>query len=225
MTEEIKTHLRGLNESWKLSIDHIHYLEKMKNDFNIHPNVIYDIGACVLNWTSEAQKIWPNSKIYVFEATDALEFLYKEKNLEYEIAVFSDANDKDVIFYQSDISPAGNSYYKENSWATDIYYNKESEKRLKTKTIDLSIKEKRFKYADLIKIDVQGCEIDILKGMPEALKYCKHLIIELQHSQYNLGALLNTESIPIIESMGFELITPLFCNNSADGDYHFKKIS
>jgi len=45
----------------------------------------------------------------------------------------------------------------------------------------------------------------------------------LQKVEYNKGAILIDQSIPIIESMGFELVTPLFSDNHVDGDYHFKR--
>jgi len=222
--QQLQEHLRNMSETWPLPPSHVSYLNKLKNEFNIYPKVIYDIGACVLHWSKEAQKIWPESKIYAFEAMDSVEFLYKEKEMDYYIGVFSDENDKEITFYQSDISPGGNSYYKEKSWATDIYYNKKSERIVKTITIDTAVNNKNFQYPDLIKIDTQGCEIDILKGMTNILNHCEHLIVELQHDEYNEGAMLSKDSIPIIESMGFELVTPLFCNNGPDGDYHFKKI-
>ena len=75
-----------------------------------------------------------------------------------------------------------------------------------------------------LKIDVQGCEVDILRGSTDILQHVEHLIVELQHVEYNLGAQLAHESIPIIESLGFELITPKFSLSShADADYHFKR--
>lgn len=222
--EQLKEHLRKMGETWPLPQDHVSYLNKMKNDLNINPKIIYDVGSCVLHWSKEANKVWPNAKIYAFEAMDSVEFLYKEQDVDYYIGVFSDVDDKEVVFYQSNVSPGGNSYYKENSWAADVYYNKDSERLLKTIKMDTAVANKNFPYPDLIKIDVQGCEVDVLRGMTNILQHCEHLIVELQHSEYNLGALLNTESIPIIESMGFELVTSLFCNNGPDGDYHFKRI-
>jgi hypothetical protein len=76
-----------------------------------------------------------------------------------------------------------------------------------------------------LKIDVQGCEIDILRGATDILSHVKHLIVELQHVEYNIGAKLCHESIPIIESMGFKLVTPKFAISSpADSDYHFARI-
>lgn len=220
---EIENTLRNLSNMTPIPYSHILYLKKIKEEYKFEPSVIYDIGACVLHWTKESLKIWPNSKYYLFDGMDSVGFLYDEIGFEYHLGVLSDADNKELIFYQSNESPGGNSYYKEDSWATELHYGKNSERIVKTITVDTVVKEKKFKLPDLIKIDVQGCEVDILKGMTETLKTCKHLIVELQHSQYNVGAPLNVESISFIESLGFELVTSLFTNNGPDGDYHFIK--
>jgi FkbM family methyltransferase len=220
--ENVKNNLKNLSNMSPIPDSHILYLKKLKEEFNFEPEVIYDIGACVLHWTKESLKIWPNSTYYLFDGMDSVGFLYDEVGFEYHLGVLSDVDNKELIFYQSNESPGGNSYYKEYSWATDLYFGKDSERIVKTITVDTVVKDKKFKLPDLIKIDVQGCEVDILKGMTEALKTCKHLIIELQHSQYNIGAPLNVESIKFIESLGFELVS-FFTNNGPDGDYHFMK--
>ena len=221
--ENIQNTLKNLSNMSPIPESHILYLKKLKEEFNFDPEVIYDIGACVLHWTNESLKIWPNSTYYLFEGMDSVGFLYDEIGFEYHLGVLSDVDNKELIFYQSNVSPGGNSYYKEDSWATELHYGKDSERIVKTITVDTVVKEKKFKLPDLVKIDVQGCEVDILKGMTETLKTCKHLIVELQHSQYNVGAPLNVESISFIESLGFELVTGLFTNNGPDGDYHFMK--
>lgn len=221
--ENIQNTLKNLSDMSPIPESHILYLKKLKEEFNFEPEVIYDIGACVLHWTNESLKIWPNSTYYLFEGMDSVGVLYDEIGFEYHLGVLSDVDNKELIFYQSNESPGGNSYYKEDSWATELHYGKDSERIVKTITVDTVVKEKKFKLPDLVKIDVQGCEVDILKGMTETLKTCKHLIVELQHSQYNIGAPLNVESISFIESLGFELVTGLFTNNGPDGDYHFMK--
>ena len=217
--ENVKNNLKNLSNMSPIPDSHILYLKKLKEEFNFEPEVIYDIGACVLHWTKESLKIWPNSTYYLFDGMDSVGFLYDEVGFEYHLGVLSDVDNKELIFYQSNESPGGNSYYKEYSWATDLYFGKDSERIVKTITVDTVVKDKKFKLPDLIKIDVQGCEVDILT---ETLKTCKHLIIELQHSQYNIGAPLNVESIKFIESLGFELVS-FFTNNGPDGDYHFMK--
>lgn len=219
---QIQEHIECLYNKDDLPISHKNYLSYIKKNFNFEPKVIYDIGSCVLHWAKEAQNVWPNAKLYLFEAMDAVENLYKKFNYEYHLGVLSD-KEKNIIFYESIISPGGNSYYKENSWATDIHYGKNSEKLVKTQTVDNIVSNRNFLPPDLVKIDVQGCELDILRGMTNTLINCKHLIVELQHSQYNTGAPLAEKSIPVIESLGFKLVTSLFCNNGPDGDYHFIK--
>ena len=47
------------------------------------------------------------------------------------------------------------------------------------------------------------------------------MVVELQHTEYNKGALLANESIPLIEELGWNCIDPLFQNNGCDGDYGF----
>jgi hypothetical protein len=72
-------------------------------------------------------------------------------------------------------------------------------------------------------MDVQGAELDVLKGAEKALKHCKDLILELQIVEYNKGAPLKDEVINYVEQLGFKLISGLFCDNGPDGDYHFSK--
>lgn len=219
----IENQLRILSQTNLLNYLHYNYLLKIRDEFNFYPKVIYDIGSCVGHWANKAKEVWPSADIYLFEAMDSVEFLYKEWNFPYHIGLLSDIDNKELIFYQNDLFPGGNSYYKENSIHTEQYFGKDSEKLLLTSTLDTVVQKRNFPPPDLMKIDVQGSEIDILNGSRNTLLSCQHLIVELQHTQYNIGALLNTESIPIIESMDFKLITSLFCNNGCDGDYHFMK--
>ena len=200
-----------------LPINHIEYLLKLKN-MGFEPKVIYDIGSNVLHWTSIAKIIWPNAVIILFEAYPLLEILYGDYN--YHIGCLSDTDNKVVKFYHNECNPGGNSYYKENSeYFTDNKYIE-----MKTSTLDGVVKQKKFPLPDLVKIDVQGAEIDILHGGINTIGNAQRLILELQTVEYNKGAKLVNESLPIIESMGWKCEDPLFCNNGPDGDYGFVKI-
>lgn len=212
-----------------LPMDHVHYLRKMRDEMGINPKVCYDIGACVLHWTNRAKEIWPNSEFVLFEAMDTVEFLYKTLPFKYEIGVFSDVDDKELVFYQNSEHPGGNSYYRENEIfspnAPRLWTDEHGLKRL-SKTIDKVVRDNNFPLPNLVKIDVQGCEVDILKGMKNTIAHAKDLIVELQNVQYNKGAPLVTESIPFIESLGFTLVAPRFSNSNPaapDADYHFTR--
>jgi hypothetical protein len=72
----------------------------------------------------------------------------------------------------------------------------------------------------MIKMDVQGAELDVLKGAEETLKTAKHVILELQRVEYNKGAPLKDTVIEYMDSLGFDCLGE-FSVNGPDGDYHF----
>ena len=126
-------------------------------------------------------------------------------------------------FYQNDVHPGGNSYYKENEQInpdTVNYFNDSHVRKLKTVTLDAVARLKQFPAPDLIKMDVQGAELDVLKGASEVLVTAQHVILELQRVEYNKGAPLKDTVIEYMNSIGFDC-RGIFSNNGPDGDYHF----
>ena len=138
----------------------------------------------------------------MFEANEDLEHFYDYYGWEdYHIGLLSNENDKSLNYYYNEEYIGGNSYYKENTET----YSWEKFRVLKSEKLETLIANKGWPMPDLIKLDVQGAEIDILNGCGEILKYPEYMIVELQHMNYNEGALLAEESIGIIENLGYEL--------------------
>ena len=220
--------LKDISKERPITSTHKDYLVRLKEEYNFEPSVIYDVGACVNHWNTLSKEVWPNASHYLFEGMEESEDIFLEGNDQYEIGVFSDEDNKEVTFFKNVTYPGGNSYYMENpeqsSMAEVLFMNPSNQFKRLTKTLDTVRGKRGFPYPQLLKIDVQGCEVDILRGSIDILQHVEHLIVELQHVEYNLGAQLAHESIPIIESLGFELITPKFSLSShADADYHFKR--
>ncbi len=219
---DIAARLRDLGNQRLLPVDHANYLVKLK-DSGFEPKIIFDIGACVLHWTNEAQRIWTDAEYIAFEAMDSCEFLYQERGLQYHMGLLSNESGKEVDFYQNDYHPGGNSYYIENEEVNPQapqYFNESHRKKLCTITLDALVHLKQFPPPDLIKMDVQGAELDILKGAQETIKTAKHIILELQVVEYNKGAPLKDTVIEYMDSIGYDCLG-LFSNNGPDGDYHF----
>jgi len=217
-TEELKKHLLQLSNIQSIPENHINYLCNLKKN-GFEPKVIYDIGACVLQWANIAKLIWPNAKIILFDAFEPAEFLYKD--YDYYIGVLSNTDNNVVKFYQNDFLPGGNSYYREIGCENGKYFPENNYIEKITRTLDSIVKEKGFPLPDFVKIDVQGCEVDIINGGINTINNAERMIVELQHTEYNKGALLANESIPLIEIHHWKCIDPLFQNNGADGDYGF----
>jgi len=224
--EQIKKRIYELYYS-KSSIpsDHVNFLKKLKDEYHFEPKVIYDIGANVLHWTKEAKNIWNNSEIIVFDAITTAKFLYEEQKLKHYIGVLSDEDNKIVRFYENIEHPAGNSYYQEIGHPNSKFlYSDNSFTEQKSTTLTKAVNSNNFPYPDLIKMDVQGAELDIIKGSLETINKAQYLIVELQHTQYNKGAPLCNVTISFLNKNGWKLIAEKFSDNGADADYCFKNL-
>ena len=220
----LQNYLRDFSNEDCIPMSHKKHLINLKRS-GFEPKVIYDIGSCVLHWTKFAKLLWPNAKFILFDAFAPAEFLYIAEGFDYNIGVLSSQDDSVVKFYQNDFLPGGNSYYREIGCDDGKYFPEDKYLELITKKLDTIVKERGFPLPDFVKIDVQGAEIDIIQGGLETLGNAERMIIELQHVEYNKGALVVNESLPIIENLGWVCDAPLFQNNGPDGDYSFVKSS
>lgn len=216
-----------LNKHW-FPQSHIQFLGKLGLEFNPDNLTIYDIGSNVLHWSEIAKNIWKNSNIYLFDAITETKLFYDEynaksnKTYEYNIGVLCDEDYKRISFYQNDEVSGGNSYYKEigNCESSKLF----TEKNIKQKigmTLETIVKSKNIPTPDLIKIDVQGAELDILKGSMELINNAKFLIVELQHVEYNKGAPLYNQTRDFLIENGWEVYAEKFSNNGPDADWCF----
>lgn len=209
-----RTHLDMVAEANLLPEDHVNYLKTL----DIDPKVIYDLGACVLHWTREAREVWPGSEFYLIDAAESVKPYLNRSGYDYEIAVLSDTDGKEITFYEDVNNPGGNSYYKET---TGMYTQEHAAKR-KTSTLSSIVKNKGWPLPDLIKLDIQGAELDTLKGAHDILSNCNDIILEAQHTNYNEGAPKIEEITEYLSSIGYCLVNN-FTKTNVDGDYHFSR--
>lgn len=190
------------------------YLHKM----GIKPNVIYDIGTCLMNWTNNAKTVWPDSKYFLFDANEVVEPTLKASGHPYWIDVLTDTDNKELVFYKRTDIPSGGSYYKEN---TD-YYNETHGVNTICWTLDGIVHDNQWPAPDLIKLDVQGSELDILKGSTNCLKKCNDIILKAQHINYNNGAPFDVDVFKFMDSIGYEIVSRI-TYGTIDSHFHFRK--
>lgn len=222
--DSIHEHLKALSERDLVPMNHKLYLMKLKTD-GFEPKVVYDIGACVLHWTSFAKTLWPSAQYVAFDAFDQVEFLYQEAGIPYHMGVLSDVDGREVKFYQNDMLPGGNSYYREIGCQGGRFFPADTYKVYNTRTLDSVVNEYKLPLPDLVKIDVQGAEKDVVAGGINSMLNAQHLVVEMQNIEYNEGAPMVDTTLPYIEQvLGVKCVAPLFCNNGADGDYGFARV-
>jgi FkbM family methyltransferase len=171
----------------------------------IPPNTILDIGANRGHWAQEAAKVWPCALIECVEANPECFEHLAQTQFAFHIAVLSDA-DKEVTFYQRKGAPActGCSYYRE---LTEFYEGEKAQPtHMQAVRLDRLLPNKTF---DLIKLDVQGAELDVLRGGPGVVSRAQALLMECALEPYNDGAPLVDEVIDFCASIGFGAAEPL----------------
>jgi FkbM family methyltransferase len=172
-------------------------IEKIKNYFT--PNSVLDIGANVGQFYNEIKQIFPNSYYYLIEGNERCEIVLQSLGVDYSIALLSDKV-KEVKFYTrtNEERCTGNSIYREK---TPFFSDDEiTIKNETTTTLDILIKDKRF---DLIKIDVQGSELDIINGGLEIIKNSKGVLMEVSLTEYNENAPTKEFVYEFMEKLNF----------------------
>tara|TARA_R110000744_G_scaffold134462_2_gene243493 strand:+ start:347 stop:955 length:609 start_codon:yes stop_codon:yes gene_type:complete len=157
-------------------------LEKIKNYFT--PNSILDIGANVGQFYNEIKQIFPNSYYYLIEGNERCEIELQSLDVDYSMSLLSDKV-KEVKFYTrtNEGRCTGNSIYREK---TPFFSDDEiTIKTETTTTLDILIKGKQF---DLIKLDVQGSELDVINGGLDLIKNSKGVLMEVSLIEYNENA-------------------------------------
>lgn len=205
--------------------DHVAYLHKLKAE-GFEPKVIYDVGACYLQWYKAVSHIWPDAKVYCVEGTRHFKDLYEELGVpeHYHVGIVSDRDGREVTWWESQTNWQGNSYYKEIGQGplSEFHYPASTAHKRPTLTLDTIARQHGWPPPDLLKVDVQGADIDVLRGAPETLKTVQHLLVELPFAEFNVGALSDTEAIKIIEEeFHFRVQTPKFNIQFADADFDF----
>lgn len=213
-TLSAEDHLINQSRYDYVPVKHVQYLKTLAK-----PKIVYDIGSSVLHWRKAAINTWGDFEYYAFDATPELQKLYEKTGINWFLGVLSD-EEKEVEFYNSPFNPTGNSYYKE---ITNHYADVKPSK-VTTQYIDKVVETHNLPTPDFIKIDVQGAEIDILKGAQKTLETCNDIIIEAQHNTYNLGAPKHKEVFDFLETLGFKYVAEIVKNNY-DGDYHFTRLN
>ena len=177
-------------------------------NLNVKFKNVLDIGAYEGHWAKLFTSIYPDANVLMIEANKEKEKTLKEIG-NYRIALLGEKDNETVDYYKClDGVPTGNGIYQEN---TEFKFTPEKRRTITLPTLLGS--EKGF---DLIKMDVQGSELNIIKGALPIIKKTKYLLLELQTFQYNKGAPQIEEVVSYLHGLNFgfvDLFDLMYSNN------------
>jgi len=172
------------------------FLDFIKNKFKYYPDLIIDVG--VAKGTPELYETFPESKMILFEPLiefekDIKSLKTKYKYMHYENCALGNEENTIQINVHPDLD--GSSIYLENE---DSSLNG-LPRNVNLKTLDSFIQKYDFEDKSIIlKVDVQGAEIDVLRGSIKSLNNVDIVILECTFFNFFNN---NSEFIDVINFM------------------------
>ena len=169
-----------------------------RNGFD--PAFILDVGAYYGEWSRMARRIYPKTPIYMLEANPNAEtqLACASREIgaaEYRIALLGATPAESVVFH---VGGTGSSVFLEN---TSAPY---SAAKLPMTTLDDLLKVCQPHPAPyFLKVDVQGSELEVLRGAQQALQDTEAALLEVSLLEYNQGAPLFAEVVAFMHARNF----------------------
>jgi FkbM family methyltransferase len=177
--------------------NHFARFKYFKTEHGFEPKNILDIGALDGRWSLAMKQLFPNANFTLIEANADAEEMLKQTGFEYYISALSYDARQNVPYYKLP-GMAGNGLYKENT------HLKPTRIRINTKTLDQMFSEDR-KF-DLIKLDVQGSEMDILSAGKRVMSHASMIVSECQIVEYNKGTPYLLDMMKFFDENNFNLL-------------------
>jgi FkbM family methyltransferase len=164
------------------------------------PGTVIDVGAYHGEWTRTLNKIYPDSRFLMVEANPDKEPVLAAVSADlggratYRMALLGAASATSVPYY---LMGTGSSVLPETtSLPRSVIYRDMT-------TLDEVAESARFPAPYLLKLDVQGYELEILRGAGRVLKDTEAVLLEVALIEYNEGAPLFAEVIAFMQARGF----------------------
>jgi len=164
------------------------------------PDLVIDVGAYVGDWSRMARRYFPNARFMLFEAQQMKKSKLEQAaleigNAEVIVALLGAKEQEDVPFFNLE---TGSSVLEEKGNVSDNVSN------LTMNRLDSYFDASR--YANIfLKLDVQGYEIEVLKGATVFLDKVRFIQLELSTQEYNVGAPLSHDVMAYLADHRFFL--------------------
>lgn len=174
------------------------------------PQTILDVGANVGNWSRMASAIFPSAAFYMFEANPECEpqlvraRSFVGKKAKYAIMLLGPHDRDDVTFFK-----VGASSGEGSSVLPELTSFSRTAVTLPMRTLDGFMDGQTFSSPLVIKIDVQGFELEVLRGGRKLLASAELVILEAALLPYNEGSPLLGDVSAFMAEEGFVIFD--FC--------------
>jgi FkbM family methyltransferase len=213
----LATHVIGgisgvLLQSARYSVPDLSTVLRHTRSNGFSPKMIIDVGAYVGDWSRTATGIFPDARCMMIDANEnnrePLKLATSQiRNSEYLITLLGPEKKTDVVFQ---VLGTGSSVLPELSSVARI------ERHLAMERLDDLMAARQVEGPTLLKLDVQGFELEVLRGASKTLAGAEIVILETSLVHCNAGAPLFFEVISFMKDAGFVVYD--FCGQSRRDD-------
>lgn len=153
--------------------------------------IVFDVGANIGGYSRMIFEINPTATVYAFEPhpktfQNLIKNIKNQKFYAYNYAIGHKSAGGRITLYDYEDSNGSShaSVFKEV--IETIHKKKSVEHKVEVITLDSFIKSNSITGIDLLKIDTEGNELDVIKGMSECLSEGKIKIIQFEFNEMNV---------------------------------------
>jgi FkbM family methyltransferase len=162
------------------------------------PRNILDVGAFEGMWTANCLKIFPDANYLMVEAMRQKETKLQKMsagraNLKYEIALLGAREGMEVEFTELETA---------SSVLEEVVTRHDRQKRT-TNSLNTILERLTIPSVDLIKLDVQGYELEVLKGFDRFLPSTQAILTEVSLLDIHKGTPLVRDVVNFMYDYGF----------------------
>lgn len=180
----------------------------------IEPGVVYDIGANRGQFASACSAFFPHSQVVAFEAlpelAERLASTFKGYRNVRVIGAALGSKPERRGFYVNEYS-ASSSFLPLSRHHVAHFAHAVRTKRIELDIVPLDeiVAANTLPPPDLLKLDIQGFELEVLKGAERALAAARHVLLETSFRPMYEGEPLFAESYRYLVDRGFVFVGPV----------------
>ena len=166
-----------------------------------NPSAVLDVGANAGHWTRGTSGIYPSAKFFMVEGNSDSPKYLQSIGHPFEVTLIGNYTGTTTYYKQRGANlGTGNSRYKENS----VHFSDAIVVQAPITTIDELVSRRNLGPFQLLKLDIQGGEVDAIRGAYKVLESVEVIQTECSFVAYNKDAPSFYELHSLLHSLGFE---------------------
>lgn len=182
----------------KLGVPSLHWSLQNIKKIGFNPLFVIDGGAYEGYWTKDFLEVFPKASVLMLEAQESKRAILQNvcsmnNQVKYHIGLLSGEDGKTYFFAEEET----NSHISERD-------SGEKKIQLQSQTLDSIIAKGGYPLPDFIKLDLQGFELEVLKGASNCLNAAEFCLLEVSLLDLAGGTPLILELLNFMNAKGFQ---------------------